>query len=72
MKLTTVLIIKGVQQKILFLQLKKNIYGHKRAGRVWNQHSVQGILNIGFKQSDIDKYVFYQGDVIFFFDVDGG
>ena len=48
------------------------IYGQKQAGIVWNQYLVQGLLNIGVKQSDNDKCVIFQGDVILFFYVDNG
>ena len=54
------------------LKLKKNIYGGKNSGRVWNDYLKGGLVNIGFKQSAIDECVFYRKDVIFFFYVDDG
>ena len=47
-------------------------YDQKQEGRVCNQYLFQGLLNIGFQLSDIDKCVIYQGDVIISFYVDYG
>jgi len=47
------------------LQVHKNIYGQKQAGRVWNQHLVDKLANqVGFKQSKHDECVFYHGNVV--------
>ena len=67
MKLPTILRIKGVNQKTRYLQLLKNSYRKKQAGRVRKQYLVQGVLNICFKQSDIDKCAFYQDSGLSFF-----
>ena len=47
------------------LKLKKNLYGQKQAGRVWNKHLVTKLASIGFKQSLTDKCIFYRGQTIF-------
>ena len=47
------------------LKIKKNIYGQKQAGRVWNQHLVRKLASIGFKQSAIDECVFYRGQCLY-------
>jgi len=47
------------------LQLKKNLFGQKQAGRVWNKHLVQALKLVGFKQSEIDECLFYKDSVIF-------
>jgi hypothetical protein len=47
------------------LQLLKNLYGQKQAGRVWNKHLVSKLKSIGFKQSAIDECVFYKGQCIY-------
>ena len=54
------------------LQLLKNIYDQKQAGRLCNQYLVQELLTISFNQSDIDKCVIYQVDVILFLCVYNG
>jgi hypothetical protein len=41
------------------LKLLKNLYGQKQAGRVWNQHLVKGLKSIGFKQTKVDKCIFF-------------
>ena len=47
------------------LSIKKNIYGQKQAGRVWNRHLVQKLLLAGFRQSKEDECVFYHGNCIY-------
>ena len=48
-----------------FLQLLRNLYGQKQAGRVWNKHLVDKLKSIGFKQSVIDECVFFKGQCIY-------
>jgi Reverse transcriptase (RNA-dependent DNA polymerase) len=44
------------------LKVEKNLYGQKQAGRVWNRHLVQKLIqNVGFRQSEIDECLFYKG-----------
>jgi hypothetical protein len=47
------------------LRLKKNLYGQKQAGRVWNQHLVNKLLSIGFIQTEADECVFIRHQVLF-------
>jgi hypothetical protein len=47
------------------LQLVKNLYGSKAAGRVWQQHLFKGLADIGFTQSGADECVFYRGSTMF-------
>ena len=54
------------------LELVKNLYGQKQAGRVWNKHLHKGLLDIGFQQSAIDECVYYCGSTIFLVYVDDG
>jgi hypothetical protein len=55
------------------LKLKKNLYGQKQAGRVWNQHLVHGLVDtLKFKQSAIDECVFYRGTTVLLIYVDDG
>jgi hypothetical protein len=60
------------QPKEHVLELKKNLYGQKQAGRVWYKYLTQGLLNIGFIQSNIDECDFYQRGTIFLVHVDDG
>jgi hypothetical protein len=46
------------------LRLKKNLYGQKQAGRVWNQHLHKGLIQLGFKQSTVDECVYYRDNTI--------
>jgi hypothetical protein len=39
------------------LKLKKNLYGQKQAGRVWNQFLHKGLIQMNFKQSSVDDCV---------------
>jgi Reverse transcriptase (RNA-dependent DNA polymerase) len=36
------------------LRLKKNLYGQRQAGRVWNQYLDDGLIARGFVQSKVD------------------
>ncbi len=47
------------------LNLRKNLFGQRQAGRVWNQHLVKAFKSIGFKVSKIDESVFYREGCIF-------
>jgi hypothetical protein len=44
----------GVTKETHVLELKKNIYGTKQAGRVWNRYLEQGLKEIGFRPSAVD------------------
>jgi hypothetical protein len=48
------------------LQIHRNIYGQKQAGRVWNKYLTDILVNkVGFKQSEVDECVFYRGKVMY-------
>ncbi|KAI2496437.1 hypothetical protein MHU86_18061 [Fragilaria crotonensis] len=49
------------------LKIHRNIYGQKQAGRVWNQYLVSKLVvkKCGFKQSNVDKCVFYRGKTLY-------
>jgi hypothetical protein len=47
------------------LRIKKNIYGQKQAGHVWNNHLTQTLCSIGFKPSIVDDCVFYRGKSVY-------
>ena len=48
------------------LKLRHNVYGQTQAGRVWNQYLVDHLVNtVGFKQSKVNEYVSYHGNVIY-------
>ena len=41
------------------LLLKKNLYGQKQAGRVWNEYLNNGLIARGFVQSRVDMCLYY-------------
>ena len=43
----------------------KYFYRHNQYGQVCNKYLTYNLLTIGFKQSAIDEFIFYQGHVIF-------
>ena len=47
------------------LELKRNLYGQKQAGRVWHNYLLAKLKGIGFKQSRIDPCVLYRGECIY-------
>ena len=54
------------------LRLKKNLYGQKQAGQVWNQYLHDGLVARGFVQSKVDMCVYYLGSVALLIYVDDG
>jgi hypothetical protein len=54
------------------LQLKKNLYGQKQAGRVWYKYLRAGLEDLGFTPSLIDECVYYRGGMLFLVYVDDG
>jgi hypothetical protein len=55
------------------LKLKKNIYGTKQAGRVWNKfvHNKR-LIKLGYTVSRIDSCVYYKRSSVFMLYVDDG
>jgi hypothetical protein len=51
--------LDGANRKVYVLQLLRNLYGQKQAGRIWYERLLQGLLKIGFKHSKVDECVFY-------------
>ena len=72
MELPDGILLKEGNQKDHVLKLLANLYRQKHAGRVWNGYLVNKLLELDFKQSQIDDCVFYRGDVIFIVYVDDG
>jgi hypothetical protein len=71
MQLPRGLVFDGVHHTTHCLKLKKNLYGSKQAGRVWNQHLVKGLVDtMKFKQSTVDECVFYRGSTVLLVYVD--
>jgi hypothetical protein len=66
-------VFPGAHRSTHCLKLIKNLYGTKQAGRVWNQHLVDGLVGkLQFKQSEVDPCVFYRGTTILLIYVDDG
>lgn len=57
--------VEGGNSADYCFKLKKNTYGQKQAGRVWNQFLVKKLRECGFVQSKIDDCVFYNGKMIY-------
>jgi hypothetical protein len=72
MKIPKDFTIDGHTRKTRILQLLKNLYGHKQAGRVWNAHLHSALLEMGWKQSKTDNCLYYRGNTIFVAYVDDG
>jgi Reverse transcriptase (RNA-dependent DNA polymerase) len=54
------------------LCILRNLYGQKQAGRAWNQHLHQKLLDLGWIQRAADDCVYYQGNTVFVVYVDDG
>ena len=73
MQLPRGLTFEGVHRSTHCLKLIKNLYGQRQAGRVWNNHLVDGLVNkLKFQQSKVDECVFYRGTTILLIYVDDG
>ena len=58
--------VEGSNTKDYVLQIHRNIYGQKQAGRVWNHYLAEKLTKVvGFKQSKIDECLFYKGNVMY-------
>ena len=57
--------IDGTDGDDYVLKIKKNYYGQKQAGRVWNRHLVRKLKEIGFTQSPTEECLFYLGKTIY-------
>ena len=61
---------KGMTRKTHVLKLKRNVYGQKQAGRVWNQYMDQGMKSIGFTPSKFDPCLYYRKSIVFLVYID--
>lgn len=65
MKILKWVTLKGKSSEVYVLKLHKTTYGQKNAAQVWNNYLITKLKKIGFKQSKIDRCVFYKGKVIY-------
>lgn len=63
--------IKG-RKKEFCLKLRKNIYGTKQGGRVWNRHLDKGLKKLGYVPSKTDPCLYYHGTATLMLYVDDG
>ena len=61
---------KGMSRKTHVLKLKRNVYGQKQAGRVWNQYMDQGMKSIGFTPSKFHPCLHYRRSIVFLVYID--
>ncbi len=54
------------------LLMKKNIYGQKQAGRMWNNFLREGLEARGFQRSKVDMCLYYRGKVSLLIYTDDG
>jgi hypothetical protein len=54
------------------LSLKHDLYGQKQAGKVWNEYLHEGLIAIGFIQSNYDECVYYRNGTVFLVHVENG
>jgi hypothetical protein len=70
MELPRGLIFEGCHRDTHCVKLLKNLYGQKQAGRVWHEYLVEGLIERHFKQSKVDRCVFYKGGTMLLVYVD--
>ena len=61
---------KGITKDTHVLQLIRNIYGQKQAGRVWNKCLEEGMKEVGFTPSDYDPCLYYKRNVVMLIYID--
>jgi hypothetical protein len=47
-----------------YIKLEKSLYGNKRAAHTWFHHLEPGLLQLGFKASEVDPCLFFKHDCI--------
>jgi len=47
------------------LQVHKNVYGGKAAGKIWNDYLVEKLKQVGWKQSKFDDCAFFKGRMMY-------
>ena len=57
--------VEGGNEEDYVLKIKRNYYGQKQAGRVWNKYLVHKLKKVGFKQSAFDECLFYKGNAVY-------
>ena len=66
MKLPAGIEVKGGTTEMHVLKLLKNLYVGRQAGKVWVDFLAETLIEADFQQSNMDKCVWYKGDVVFF------
>ena len=57
--------VVDADKKDFVLKLHQNIIGKKQAGIFWNQYLTKFLINtVGFKQSSVDSFLFYNGNLM--------
>ena len=72
MELPKVFNTREGDSRTYFLKLLKNLYNQKQDGRVWNHHLNDVLRDFGFKQSAVNKFVWYRDNIILFYYVNNG
>ena len=52
------------------LLLKYNLYSQRQGSKIWNNHLVKRLKKIGFELLKVDKSIFYEENMIFFYYID--
>ena len=48
------------------MKVKRNVYGQKQVGRVWNQYLTNKLINkVGFTQPEVGECQFYRGNILY-------
>jgi hypothetical protein len=64
--------VQGHTNQTHVLKLIINLYGQRQAGRVWNQHLHEKLIDQGWTQSTADECLYFKGSVLFVVYVDDG
>ena len=62
----------SVNIRTYVLNLLRNMYGHNQSGTIWADFISDNLFKIGFERINIDKCMFYRGNLVFLVYIDNG
>ena len=62
----------SVNIRIYVLNLLRNMYGQNQSGIIWAGFLSDNLFKIGFEKINIEKCMFYRGNLVFLVYIDNG
>jgi hypothetical protein len=61
-----------INKKTHCLKLLQNLYGTKQGAKIWYDHLYAGLTKLNYKRSAVNKFIFYNGKLVFLVYTDDG